>query len=483
VHVFGGHAARHAGETRVWEHAPVSRTAVEQTSRAVARSILIVLTAINFLNYIDRYVLAAVLESVRIDFGLSDADAGLLGLMFIVVYTLASPFSGWLGDRGTRKYLVAAGVALWSLATVACGYARSYEQLLLLRALVGVGEAGYATVAPGMIADLFMPEKRGRMLAYFYLAIPVGSALGYVLGGWVAGHWASVISPDTLAALGLAEVSDPGWRLAFLFAGLPGLVCAIVAALIPEPVRGGRDPSPSTDDTAHARSPLTAVKRLFASPAFRSTTGGMVMMTFTIGGLGFWMPTFLQRAHGMSEASAGTVFGGVTVVAGLIATLAGGQLGDRAFARSQGGYLRVSGWGLVLGAPVTLIMAMLGAREPVLILAFVAEFFLFLNTGPLNAALIGCVPANLRAMSIAVNVLFIHAFGDAISPYLMGWISDLFGPGLAGTVFGATSEAAGMRLAIAVTSIPLVFGGLWLLRGAAILDREPGGLAARDPER
>jgi MFS transporter, Spinster family, sphingosine-1-phosphate transporter len=451
----------------------------EHSLRARALAILIVLTAINFLNYIDRYVLAAVVESVRLDFDLSDADAGLLGLMFIIVYTIASPFTGWLGDRRTRKVLVAGGVALWSLATVACAYVGSYQQLLVMRALVGIGEAGYATVAPSMIADVFMPEKRGRMLAYFYLAIPVGSALGYVLGGWVSGNYASLVGPQTLELLNLHEAADPGWRLAFLFAGLPGVVFAIAALMIPEPVRGGADVGAGKNE-AGLNHPLAVIKRLFRSPAFRATTGGMVLMTFTLGGLGFWTPTFLQRAHGMTEASAGTVFGAITVVAGLIATLTGGRLGDRAYASSPGGYLRVSGWGLLLGAPVTLVMALLGATLPVLILAFVAEFFLFLNTGPLNAALVGCVPANLRAMSIAVNVLFIHAFGDAISPYLMGWMSDGFGPALAGSFLGATPEAAGLRLAIALTSVPLVFGGLWLLRGAAAIDRHPQGLSAVD---
>jgi MFS transporter, Spinster family, sphingosine-1-phosphate transporter len=457
----------------------VNRIAAAPGPRNLALAILIVLTAINFLNYIDRYVLAAVLESVRVDFGLSDADAGTLGFMFIIVYTLASPLTGWLGDRTTRKYLVAGGVALWSLATAACGYARSYEELLIMRALVGVGEAGYATVAPGMIADLFVPERRGRMLAYFYLAIPVGSALGYVLGGWIAGGWSSFIGPDTLALLGLADTGDPGWRLAFLFAGIPGVICALAAVLIPEPVRGGRDRVVGEVE-AGPSNPLAAVRRLFQSPAFRSTTGGMVLMTFTLGGLAYWMPTFLQRAHGMSVGSAGVVFGGITVVAGLIATLVGGHLGDRAFALRQGGYLRVSGWGLIIGAPVTLALALIDARLPVLMLAFVAEFFLFLNTGPLNAALIGCVPAQLRAMSIAINVLFIHLLGDAVSPFLIGFVSDTLGLGLAGTILGETPEAAGLRLALALSSVPLLIGGLWLLRGAAEIDRLPGGLAARD---
>lgn len=453
----------------------------EEITRGRAIATLVVLTAINFLNYIDRYVLAAVLESVRLDFAISDGDAGLLGLMFIIVYTVASPFTGWLGDRGTRKYLVAGGIGLWSLATVGSGYAESYAGLMTMRALVGVGEAGYATVAPAMIADLFQPERRGRILAIFYLAIPVGSALGYVLGGVVSGTWEQWLSPEALATLGLDGFGDPGWRLAFVFAGAPGLIFAVLALALREPVRGGRDRDRPGESETFA-SPLAGIKRLFASPAWRTTTVGMVMMTFTIGGLAFWVPTFLQRAHGMDEASAGTVFGGITVVAGLLATLVGGFWGDRAFARGQGGYMRVSGWGLMIGAPVTLAMALLEPRFAVLALAFVAEFFLFLNTGPLNAVLVGCVPSRLRASSIAVNVLFIHAFGDAISPYLIGALSDLAGPSLAGSWLGS-SEVAGLRLAIALTALPIAIGGYLLLRGAGRVDAHPEGLTANDRSR
>lgn len=440
-------------------------------TRAWARATLLVLTAINFLNYIDRYVLAAVVESVRVEFALDDADAGLLGMMFIVVYTIASPFAGWYGDRRARKWLVVGGVALWSLATLGCAFARSYEQLLVMRALVGIGEAGYATVAPGMIADLFAAERRGRMLAWFYLAIPVGSALGYVLGGTVAGHHEALL--ELIGAPGLTE---SGWRVAFAVAGLPGLAFALAAAFVPEPVRGRHD---AASETATLTSPIAAVRRLLASPAWRATTGGMILMTFALGGLGFWMPTFLQRAHAMDEAAAASVFGALTVVGGLIATMTGGWLGDRAQSLAPGGYLRVSGWGLILGAPVLLLMALLDLRLAVLALAFVAEFFLFLNTGPLNAALVGCVPANLRSSSMAINVLLIHALGDALSPWLMGVTSRELGPGLVG-LLGDEPEAAGLRLAIAALALPLVIGGLWLLRGATRLDGEPQGLLAVD---
>ncbi|NVB38732.1 MFS transporter [Pseudenhygromyxa sp. WMMC2535] len=456
----------------------MSETPPAASTRAQALAILVVLTAINFLNYIDRYVLAAVLESVRVDFGIQDADAGLLGLMFIVVYTLASPFTGWLGDRVVRKYLVAGGVLLWSLATVGCAYVDSYEGLLGMRALVGVGEAGYATVAPAMIADLFLPQKRGRMLAYFYLAIPVGSALGYVLGGFIAGSWEQLVSPELLALLGLDGASDPGWRLAFLLCGFPGLIFGVAALLMREPQRGVLD-APGEAHEAGLDSPIAMVKRLFTSVAWRATTVGMVLMTFTMGGLAFWMPTFLQRAHGMDEAAAGTIFGGITVVAGLLATLIGGFLGDRAFARGAGGYLRVSGWGLVIGAPMTLIMALVDMRTAVLVAAFAAEFFLFLNTGPLNAAIVGCVPNNLRASSMAVNVLLIHALGDAISPYLIGAVSDGAGPALVGELLGASAQVAGLRLAIALSALPVLVGGLWLLRGAGRVDRHPDGLTGQ----
>lgn len=459
--------------------APVSARATNPITPSRAVAVLVVLTAINFLNYLDRYVLASVLESVRLEFGLTDGSAGFLGLMFIIVYTVVSPFTGWLGDRSTRKYLVAGGVILWSAATVGCGYARTYEGLLFMRALVGIGEAGYATVAPSMIADLYGPQKRGRMLAYFYLAIPVGSALGYVLGGAIAGHWDALVSPEFVDAIGLGRGGDPGWRLAFVFAGAPGLVFGAAAMFLREPTRGASD---SAGEAAEAGldSPIAVIKRLFATPAWRSTTGGMVLMTFSLGGIAFWAPAFLQRAHGMSEASAGMVFGGIAVVAGLLATLTGGYLGDRAFAQSQGGYLRVSGWGMLIGVPAVFLMAGLDWRVGMLAAAFVGEFFLFLNTGPLNAALVGCVPNNLRASSIAINVLFIHAFGDAISPYLMGALSDLAGPSLAGTWFGDTAEAAGLRLAVGLAALPMIGSGLWLLHGARRIDTNPDGLTARD---
>lgn len=432
-------------------------------ARRIAALTLAVLTAINFLNYIDRYVLAAVLEGVRAEFGIFDTASGLLGSMFVVVYMIASPFTGWLGDRIPRKLLVAAGVGLWSLATAGSGLAGSYEQLLVARALVGVGEAGYATVAPAMIADLYAERERGRKLAWFYLATPVGSALGFVLGGAVAEQ-----APALLTGVGLAPDAVAGWRLSFLVAGVPGLVFAIAAACLREPVRGGSEGEPVTAAPG-------GLRRVFRSPAWRIVTVGSTLMTFTLGGLAFWMPSFLQRVHGMPEGDAGVVFGGVTVVAGLVGTVAGGYLGDHAQARSAGGYLRVSAVGLLFGAPLVALTAAFGSLPPALAAAFACELLLFLNTGPLNAALVGCVPAGVRATAVAVNVFFIHALGDAISPLVMGGISDAVADALGG---GPDGLAAGLRVAVALSAIPVAVGGGWLLRGARRLERLPGGLRA-----
>ena len=414
-------------------------------ARGGALYIMIVLTTINFLNYIDQRLLSAVLEKIKLEWTLSDAQTGLLGSVFVIVYTLTAPI-GYFGDRMRRKNLIAGGVMLWSLATVAAAFARNYHELLIARALLGVGEACYATIAPSIIADLYSKELRSRKLAYFYLATPVGSALGYILGGYVGQYY--------------------GWRAVFLVGGLPGLLFAALAFFIVEPRRGQHD-----DEVLQppGLSLLATVKRLLRTPAWRINTIGLALMTFTIGGLALWMPAYLERVHGMTSGDAGTIFGGITVVAGVIGTLVGGRLGDRMQIRSPGGYFRLSGIGLLCSSPFIVLMTALDSLPAIFAVVFIAELFLFLNTGPLNAALIGCVPVQMRGAAFALNVLCIHAFGDALSNVLLGVVSDAATP-----VLGSAS--AGLSLAIAVTAIPVAIGGLLLLRGGRWIARQPQGL-------
>lgn len=411
--------------------------------RALPAVILGVLTVINFLNYIDQMLLSAVLEQVKLEFTLSDTESGLLGSVFVLVYTLASPL-GYFGDQMRRKWIIAGGVLLWSLATLAAGLARTYHELLLCRALLGVGEAAYATIAPSIIADLYGKDERSRKLALFYLATPVGSALGYVLGGYLGLHY--------------------GWRAVFFVGGLPGLVFAALAALIKEPERGrlDRDEAPA-EPVSFPR----ALGRLLRTPAWRINTIGLTLMTFTLGGLSQWMPAYLERVHGVKGAA--VPFGAVTVAAGICGTLLGGILGDRMQARSAGGYFKLSGVGVVLSAPFIVVLTQLGWLPGLLAAAFVAMVLLFLNTGPLNAALVGCVPSTLRGTAFAANIFCIHAFGDGISRTLIGVVSDR-----AGTYFG--DAAAGLNFAVATTALPVVVGGLVLLRGARQIARAPQGL-------
>lgn len=415
---------------------PRPQLAAGETIRR-AYAVLSVLALINLLNYLDRYVLSAVLPWIETSFALSDGQSGLLGSVFMLVHLSASPFAGYLGDRRRRKYLVAGGVFLWSLATIGSGLAESYGALLVMRALVGIGEAGYATVAPSMIADLFSEDRRGRMLAYFYMAIPVGTALGYIVGGALAEDW--------------------GWRAAFFVAGAPGLLATIAALAIPEPRRGASEPG------AENRAPRTAVeswRRVASSPVWWYDTVGTASITFALGGLAFWMPTFLVRRHAVSGDRMGLTLGAVLLVAGLVATPLGGVLGDRAARRSQGGHLRFSAAALFASVPLIAILPFFRTLAPTLAVAFAALFALGLTVGPINAVLVGCVPPSVRSTAVALNLILVHLLGDALSPWLIGWISD----------------GTNLSIAIALTALPVGLGAGILTLGARQVDRRGEGL-------
>ena len=367
------------------------------------RFVLALLLAVNLLNYIDRQVLYAVFPLIKADLGLSDTALGFLGSSFMLCYMVSAPFFGWLGDNWSRVRLAAAGLGIWSLATAAAGIAPGYRSLLAARTCVGVGEASFGTVSPGLLADFFPRERRGRILAYFYLAIPVGSALGYLFGGVVGQHF--------------------GWHAAFLLVGIPGLFLTLPVMMLRE-TPPGRGTFP--EKAAEGR-PAGGYASLITNRSFVTNTLAMAAMTFALGGLAQWLPTFLFRIHGLDVARGNTLFGAITVVAGITGTLAGGWLGDRAQARSARGYLTVSGWGFLIGTPVA-ATAILTPSLPVSLCAmFFAEFFLFLNTGPLNTVIVNVTQPTIRAMAFAVNIFFIHAMGDAVSPTLLGWLSDRWG--------------------------------------------------------
>lgn len=368
-----------------------------------SRYALLLLLGINLLNYIDRQVLYAMFPLIKNDLSLSDTALGILGSAFMLSYMLAAPLFGWLGDHGNRLRLAAGGVVVWSLATALAGFAGSYRTLLAARAAVGIGEASFGTVSPGLVADFFPKERRGRVLAWFYLAIPVGSALGYILGGLLGQNF--------------------GWHAAFLMVGLPGLLLAIPIALLREPPRGGA----AGQGLASRGETAAGYGSFIKNRSFVCNTLAMTAMTFAMGGLAQWLPSFLHRVHALDVAKGNTLFGAITVLAGIFGTMAGGWLGDRWQQKSGRGYLLVSGWGFLIGTPFAVWAIISPTLNGCLAAIFMAEFFLFLNTGPLNTVIINVTAAPVRAMAFALNIFFIHALGDAISPSILGWLSDRWG--------------------------------------------------------
>ena len=360
------------------------------------RTALIVLTALNLLNYVDRNVLFAVQPLVQDEFHVSNAQIGYLTSAFLGFYMIAAPFVGPLADRYSRKLIIVLGAIFWSGLTLLTAVTHTYTELLIRHTLVGVGEATFVTIAPTFVADLFAESKRGRILGVFYLAIPVGSAAGYLLGGYLAPHH--------------------GWRFPFYIAAAPGFLLALAVMFLKEPERGQFDTLKETPE----RGTILGLKD---NAAFLTATLGMAAMTFSLGGIQVWIPKFLYSERGYSLETANLSFGIIIVVDGILAALAGGWLGDYLLPRMKGSYYLVSAISMAVGIPVMIVA--LFVRGPLMIPAIgVAAFFLLLNTAPLNAAVINSVGAHIRATALAVNIFIIHLLGDVPSPTMMGWVAD-----------------------------------------------------------
>src|SRR5881394_1791066 len=371
-----------------------------KTPLSGARTALFLLLAINLFNYIDRQILAALEPDIRANFfAASDVNAmtktGLLGDAFFVTYMVSAPLLGFLADRISRWLIVGSAVILWSLASGGSGLAATFAILFATRICVGIGEGGYGPAAPTILSDLFPIEKRGRIMAIFCAAIPVGSALGYVIGGLIGAHL--------------------GWRWAFYFVAPPGLLLGLLCFWQRDPRVGEHH----LLQTSPRRS-LADYLRLFRTRSYVINCIAQTLMTFVTGGLGFWVPAYL-RYRNQSPDIGMTIFGLITVVAGLVSTLLGGIIADRLRSRFAGSYFWVSGIGMLIACP--LFVATLYTPFPAAWLPmFFAIFFLFLNTGPSNTALANVSLPAVRATAFAVNIFVIHALGDVQAFWLIGYI-------------------------------------------------------------
>ena len=472
---------------------------------------LALLLVINLFNYIDRQVLSAVLPTLKRDGTLFDPldpwrnfKLGLLTTAFMVSYMLLSPAFARAADHVRRWWIVGVGVVLWSLASGSSGVATTFWLLLLARCFVGVGEGAYGPVAPAMISDLFPVSMRGKVIAFFYVAIPVGSALGFVIGGQLAEHF--------------------GWRHAFwvTYVGLlPGLLCFFMR----EPPRGGRR-------TGGPRY-VAVLKELRHNRSFVLCCAGMTCTTFVLGGVAVWVPEYVfqrearfalsddvfrkleaapflteqgqrlvpeavadklrpaadgremgyaefettlktrltpgeHRQHqeelnaaatapgSITTGKIGLVFGAIVVVSGLVATLVGGWFGDWLRAKGvRGAYFHAAGWTTLAAWPFFVAMLFVPFPATWGVLG-VAVFLLFFNTGPANTVTANVSRSGIRATAFAINILVIHALGDAISPPIIGGIADL-----------SSLHTAFLAASVLI----LVGGGLWLW-GARSLDED-----------
>jgi MFS family permease len=413
----------------------------------------------NLLNYVDRFSFFAVGTLIQSDLKINDDGYGLLCSAFMIVYTLVSPVFGWLGDRYNRRRLLAFGVGLWSLATVGTAFSQSFAQIFFWRALLGVGEASYGVIAPSLLADLFEPRHRGRVMGLYFLALPLGGALGYSIGGAVGQSW--------------------GWPAAFWVVGLPGVFTAIAGLMIYDPGRGaseGKKPGGKTD-----RPRLADYLDLFRTPTFVFNTLGMAAVTFATGGYAAFGSKFYQDVRGMSAKQAGVWIGGLTAAAGLLGISIGTGLADFLFRFSRRAYLMMASAAVLVAIPFGTFAILDPDRVSSLAMLFVAMVMLASVLGPCNAVTANVVPPNRRASGYATSIFLIHLLGDISSPILIGVISKQFGkPDFVASPLGRFFAALGAEpvgttnLTVGMLSVVpvLVLGCLFFLFGSRHLPED-----------
>ncbi len=435
-----------------------------------------VLFAMNLLDYLDRNILVAVQPQLKEARLVADNfEMGRLATYFLISYSLFSPIMGWLGDRWRRTRLLAIGIGLWSLATVGTAFARNYQDLALARSLLGIGEATYGVIAPTILMDLFARGRRARVMSAFYLAMPIGTALGFGLGGTLATRF--------------------GWQAAFLVVGLPGLLAAFAALALPEPIRGA---SEGIDTDRLRKHEAVGASRedyidLMVNSSYTYSVFGMSAYTFAIGGMLYWIPLFLQNTRGMPQERALWILGLVSLPAAIVGMTAGGRVADRLSKTNPRALFLVPGLAMLASIPFVLLGLFARSTPLIFVGIFVAETLMFVNTGPCNAIIANVVMPNMRAAAYAVAIFAVHFLGDIWSPMLIGWMADTFGrPEMMNTLLGRAFAAVGALPTQQADQVPenilagllvvvpaLLISAIVLLSGARHLPREMALMRAK----
>jgi len=394
-------------------------------SKAVrgATTALVLLTAMNFVNYLDRYILPAVQEQVKGEFHLSDAQIGSLTLWFMFAYVFSSPVMGRLGDRFPRKPMIVIAALAIAAMNFLTASVHDYMSLNLRHAALGIGEACFGIFAPALLADFYPPEQRNRVLTVFNIALPVGAACSYEAGAWVAQHH--------------------GWRMSFTASAVPGAVVALLILIFL------REPKRDVSVRNEVKTDRQSVVSLAQNRAYLSAIFGYAAVTFSLGGISWWMPSFLHREDGYSVEAAGGIMGPIIVVAGLGGTAVGGWIAERWSRTTPKALYLVPALSAVLTVPPAL-MCFFGPAKLVIPSLSLAVFLIFLGTGPVNAATLNSVPAGLRATAMAGQLFVIHVVGDMPSSKIIGIISDHWN----------------LRLGLGATLVAMVAAALIFFNGA-----------------
>jgi predicted MFS family arabinose efflux permease len=410
--------------------------------------LLAALTGLNLVNYVDRYMLGAVLPFITADFHLSGLQGGLLGMIYVVVFMVVAPVAGWLADHRPRLHLAGIGVLIWTVATVSSGLAPAFMILLLARAASGVGEATYTVVTPSLLSDTYPAERRGTALAIFYAALPVGAALAYVIGGVV----------------GKAH----GWRVTYLLLFLPALLLCVAIFALREPERGLQE-----GGVVHEQLALGAsLKALFLRKSYLFNTAAQTIFTFTLSGMQLWVPTFLTQERHIPIERANVFFGILLLVSGIGGTVMGGRLGDRLAKRFAAAHFTFSAFCTIAAVPLIITALRSHSEWVIWPCTFVGLFLLFAITGPLQGSMMNVLPANLRGRAVAIYTVSIHLFGDVLSQPLLGLAKDAMGLEL--PMVGAIGL-------LAVSGGILLAGRGALVRDLAVARDESGAIAIGHP--
>ncbi len=425
---------------------------------------LILLLVINLFNFMDRQVLAAVEPEISKEIltvngkpiPLQEFWSGLLAFAFLATYMFSAPLFGFLANSIRRWTLVGFGVIFWSIAILASGLdwvlllgvgiGIAYWILLVTRCLVGVGEGAYGPVAPTMIADLYPVRMRGMVMSLFYLAIPVGSALGYALGG-------------------LVIKSGLSWRWAFYLVVPPGVLLGLICFFMREPPRGKTDgiQEADTSEKQHFKVTRQDYYDLFRIPSYTLNLLGMTCLMFAIGAIAYWMPRYfvIKNVGDIAGIDPRTFFGILLALAGLTATILGGVAGDMLRNKFSGSYFLVSTIAMILGFPMVLL-AIWTPFPFAWFFIFLGIFCLFFNTAPTNAINVNVTHPAVRGTAFGINILLTHLLGDALSPSLVGLVSRLTADGV----------EPNLNVGFMLVSIMMLLGGLFWIWGSFYLKKD-----------